>query len=144
MNETCNLTCPVCFADSAPSRTGSRTLVECEAMLDALVASEGEPDLLQISGGEPTLHLQIMDILRAAKARPIRHVMLNTNGLRIAKDKAFVTELASLKPGFEVYLQFDSLNPAALKEIRGADLTRIRQQALENSKKPGFRRRWLR
>ena len=25
-------------------------------MLDALVASEGEPDLVQISGGEPTIH----------------------------------------------------------------------------------------
>ena len=138
VNETCNLTCPVCFADSSPARTGSRTLAECEAMLDALVASEGEPDLLQVSGGEPTLHPQIMDILRAAKARPIRHVMLNTNGLRIAKDKAFVAELATLKPGFEVYLQFDSLQPAALKAIRGADLTKIRQQALENLEEAGI------
>ena len=107
-------------------------------MLDALVASEGEPDLLQLSGGEPTLHPRIMDIRRAAKARPIRHVMLNTNGQRIAKDKAFVAELATLKPGFEVYLQFDSLQPAALKAIRGADLTKIRQQALENLEEAGI------
>jgi len=131
VNETCNLTCPVCFAGSSPAQTGQKTLAECEALLDMLVAAEGEPDLLQISGGEPTLHPQIMDILRAAKSRPIRHVMLNTNGLRIAKDPAFVAELASLKPGFEVYLQFDSLRPEALKTLRGADLTRIRQQALQ-------------
>ena len=131
VNETCNLTCPVCFAGSSPAMTGQKTLAECESLLDMLVAAEGEPDLLQVSGGEPTLHPQIMDILRAAKARPIRHVMLNTNGLRIAKDPAFVAELASLKPGFEVYLQFDSLRPAALKALRGADLTRIRSQALE-------------
>lgn len=132
VNETCNLTCPVCFADSSPARPGTRTLAEVEAMLDRLVASEGEPDLVQISGGEPTLHPQILDILHAAKARPIRHLMLNTNGLRIARDPAFVAELAKLKPGFEVYLQFDSLSPEALKTLRGADLTRIRQQALEN------------
>ena len=138
VNETCNLTCPVCFADSSPDRPGTRSLSECEAMLDALVASEGEPDLLQISGGEPTLHPQIMDILRAAKARPIRHLMLNTNGIRIARDKAFVRDLASLRPGFEVYLQFDSLQPAALKAIRGADLTKIRQQALENLEEAGI------
>lgn len=131
INETCNLTCPVCFAGSSPAMTGQKTLAECEALLDMLVAAEGEPDLLQVSGGEPTLHPQIMEILRAAKARPIRHVMLNTNGLRIAKDPDFVAELATLKPGFEVYLQFDSLRPAALKTLRGADLTRIRQQALE-------------
>lgn len=107
-------------------------------MLDALVASEGEPDLLQISGGEPTLHPQIMEILRAAKARPIRHLMLNTNGIRIARDTAFVAELASLRPGFEVYLQFDSLEREALKQIRGADLTRIRQQALQNLEEAGI------
>ena len=138
VNETCNLTCPVCFADSSPDRLGQRSFAECEAMLDALVASEGEPDLLQISGGEPTLHPQILDILRAAKARPIRHLMLNTNGLRIARDPAFVAELASLGPGFEVYLQFDSLSPEVLKTIRGADLTRIRQQALENLEAAGI------
>jgi hypothetical protein len=57
--------------------------------------------------------------------------MLNTNGIRIATDPAFVDELAALRPGFEVYLQFDSLSPAALRELRGADLTRIRKQALE-------------
>ncbi|NBZ90089.1 radical SAM protein [Stagnihabitans tardus] len=131
VNETCNLTCPVCFAGSSPLAQGQKTLAECEALLDMLVQAEGEPDLLQISGGEPTLHPQIIDILRAAKARPIRHVMLNTNGLRIAKDPAFVAELATLKPGFEVYLQFDSLRAEALKQLRGADLTRIRQQALQ-------------
>jgi 7,8-dihydro-6-hydroxymethylpterin dimethyltransferase len=138
VNQTCNLTCPVCFADSAPDRPGTRSLAEVNAMLDALVASEGEPDLVQISGGEPTLHPQIIDILQAAKSRPIRHLMLNTNGIRIARDPAFVAELARLKPGFEVYLQFDSLNPEALKTLRGADLTRIRQQALENLEAAGI------
>jgi 7,8-dihydro-6-hydroxymethylpterin dimethyltransferase len=42
-----------------------------------------------------------------------------------------VEQLASFKPGFEVYLQFDSLRPSVLKNMRGADLTRIRQEALE-------------
>jgi uncharacterized radical SAM superfamily Fe-S cluster-containing enzyme len=39
-------------------------------MMDALVASEGEPDLLQISGGEPTIHPQIIEILRPQSAGP--------------------------------------------------------------------------
>lgn len=130
INDHCNLTCPVCFASSAPTRDGTRSLAEIETMLDALVASEGEPDLVQISGGEPTLHPQILDILALAKSKPIRHLMLNTNGLRIARDPAFVAELAKLKPGFEVYLQFDSLDPQALKHLRGADLSRVRQEAL--------------
>jgi 7,8-dihydro-6-hydroxymethylpterin dimethyltransferase len=131
VNEACNLTCPVCFADSSTARTAHRPLAEVEKMMDALVASEGEPDLLQISGGEPTIHPQIIDILKAAKARPIRHVMLNTNGIRIAQEPEFVKQLAAFKPGFEVYLQFDSLRASAHKTLRGADLTRIRREALE-------------
>jgi 7,8-dihydro-6-hydroxymethylpterin dimethyltransferase len=106
-------------------------LATVEAMLDALVASEGEPDLVQISGGEPTIHPQFFEILDACKARPIRHVMINTNGVRIAQDRAFVERLATYTPRLEVYLQFDSLNDEALMDIRGAKLARIRQQALE-------------
>src|SRR4029079_18921210 len=107
-------------------------------MFDALVASEGEPDLVQISGGEPTIHPEILKILAAARRRPIKHVMLNTNGIRIAEDPAFVDALATLRPGFEVYLQFDSLNDEALKDVRGAALSRIRRQALANLEARGI------
>jgi hypothetical protein len=138
VNDACNLNCPVCFADSSPTRTSQRSLTEIERMLEALVASEGEPDLVQISGGEPTIHPDILEILRLAKSKPIRHLMLNTNGVRIARDKAFVAELASLKPGFEVYLQFDSLERGALETIRGADLRRVRDDALANLEAAGI------
>src|SRR6185437_14987113 len=122
VNEACNLSCPVCFADSSVKRTAHRPLAEIEAMLDALVVSEGEPDLVQISGGEPTLHPQFFEILAAARARPVRHLMINTNGLRIAREPDFVARLAQNKRGLEVYLQFDSLSRDALVNLRGADL----------------------
>ncbi len=131
INDACNLTCPVCFAGSSTKRTEQRTLAEIEAMLDALVEAEGEPDLVQISGGEPTIHPDFFAVLDAAKRRPIRHLMVNTNGLRIARDPDFADRLATYMPRFEVYLQFDSLDRDALMNIRGADLTAIRQQALE-------------
>jgi 7,8-dihydro-6-hydroxymethylpterin dimethyltransferase len=138
INDECNLSCPVCFADSSPQRTRHRSLKEVDAMLETLVASEGNPDLVQISGGEPTIHPQIVDILKLAKSKPIRHIMVNTNGIRIATDKAFVAELAKLKPGFEVYLQFDSLHRDALENLRGADLRKVREQALANLEEAGI------
>lgn len=131
VNEACNLSCPVCFADSSVKRTGHRPLAEVEAMLDVIVAAEGEPDLVQLSGGEPTIHPDFWAILDAAKARPIRHLMINTNGLAIAREPGFAERLAGYMPGFEVYLQFDSLKRDALMELRGADLTKVRIQALE-------------
>ena len=138
ITEHCNLTCPVCFADSSPARTAFTPLATVETMLDALVKSEGEPDLVQISGGEPTLHPDFFAILDAVRARPIRHVMINTNGLRIAREPDFVARLAENKRGLEVYLQFDSLERDALMNLRGADLRKIRQQALENLERAGI------
>lgn len=131
VNEACNLSCPVCFADSSVKREAHRPLAEIERMLDILVESEGEPDLVQISGGEPTLHPQFFEILEAARRRPIRHLMINTNGLRIAREPGFAERLATFMPRFEVYLQFDSLRREPLMALRGADLTRVRQEALE-------------
>jgi uncharacterized radical SAM superfamily Fe-S cluster-containing enzyme len=138
VNEHCNLTCPTCFASSSPLRAGQRSLAEVERMLDLLVESEGQPDLLQISGGEPSLHPQILDILHAARRRPIRHVMLNTNGIRIAQDPDFVAALAEMKRAFEVYLQFDALSREALQTIRGADLRRVRERALDALEEAGI------
>ncbi len=137
INEACNLACPVCFADSSHQREAHRPLAEIETMLDALVASEGEPDLVQFSGGEPTIHPQFFEVLDATKRRPIRHVMINTNGLRIAREPGFAERLAAYNPGFEVYLQFDSLKRDALMELRGADLSAVRVQALEALERAG-------
>ena len=138
INEACNLNCPLCFAKSGTDKTGERSLTEIEAMLDILVASEGEPDLVQISGGEPTIHSQFFEIMDACRRRPIRHLMLNTNGVRIAKDKNFVQKLARYKQGFEVYLQFDSLKRDALMDMRGADLRQIRLDALAQLEEIGL------
>jgi uncharacterized radical SAM superfamily Fe-S cluster-containing enzyme len=138
INEHCNLTCPVCFAESSPGRDKELSLAAIERMLDALVASEGEPDLVQISGGEPTLHSDFFAVLDAARARPIRHLMINTNGLRIAREPDFTARLAEQKRGLEVYLQFDSLKRDALLNLRGADLRTVRRQALENLERHGI------
>ena len=129
--DACNLSCPVCYAESGTHRTTYRSMEEIERMLDAVVSNEIEPDVVQISGGEPSIHPQILDIIRAAKRRPIRHIMLNTNGIRIANDPEFVAALAEMKRGFEVYLQFDALSERALRTIRGADLRRVRERALD-------------
>lgn len=131
VNSACNLACPVCFADAEDVHGAHLPLATIERMLDALVASEGEPDVVQLSGGEPTIHPQIFEILDAVKARPIRHAMINTNGVRIAQDPAFVARLATYMPRLEIYLQFDSMHDDALMNLRGAKLSRIRTQALE-------------
>ncbi|MGB8955239.1 MAG: radical SAM protein [Tumebacillaceae bacterium] len=130
--EKCNLQCPICYAESSPHQEQIRSLEEIDRMLDAVVRNEGEPDIVQISGGEPTIHPQFFEILDLAKSKPIKHLMLNTNGIRIATDREFVKRLATYMPGFEIYLQFDSFEEGALRELRGADLREIRRKAIEH------------
>ena len=136
--DACNLRCPICYASSGPDRPHFRALDHVEAMLDAVVRNEGHPDVVQISGGEPTIHPDFFAILDAAKARPIRHLMVNTNGIRLAEDEAFVERLAGYMPDFEIYLQVDSFERDALVDMRGADLRRIREQALAHLNRHGI------
>ena len=129
--DCCNLRCPVCYAASGPERQQFRSLVEIEAMLDAVVRNEGTPDVVQISGGEPTLHPEFFRVLDMAKTRPIRHLMVNTNGVKIAESEAFAARLAEYMPDFELYLQFDSFERDPLVALRGVDLRAVRMKALE-------------
>ncbi len=138
LTDRCNLSCPICYADSGSEDTNAasqprrhRSLAMIERMLDAVVANEGSPQVVQLSGGEPTLHPDFFQVLDLVKARPIQHLMINTNGLRIAQDAEFCDRLVDYKPGIEIYLQFDSFEEHALRELRGADLRATRQQAID-------------
>ncbi|MGH3301269.1 MAG: radical SAM protein [Streptosporangiaceae bacterium] len=136
VNTNCNLDCPICFADSGHHPDGyAITLQQCERMLDVYVAAEGEPEVIMFSGGEPTIHPRILDFIDAARARPIRTMVLNTNGIRLASDRAFVAALAERQ--VTVYLQFDGLSERAHREIRGRDLRGRKQRALDNCARAG-------
>jgi uncharacterized radical SAM superfamily Fe-S cluster-containing enzyme len=138
VNTACNLDCPICFADSGtgPQEHGfSLTLEQVEAMLDAFVRAEGEPEAVQLSGGEPSIHPQILEMLRAAMDRGIQLVMLNTNGIRLARDPRFAPALAEI--GVHVYLQFDGLRENTQLTIRGKDLTEEKLRALDRCAEAG-------
>ncbi|HEX2951088.1 MAG TPA: radical SAM protein [Armatimonadota bacterium] len=130
----CDLHCPVCYAHAADGVP--LDLPTIERMLDTYQSSEfGDAEILQISGGEPTTHPQILDIIQLAKAKKIRYIMLNTNGLRLADDPNFAKALAQFRPGFEVYLQFDGFDEATYRALRGRDLFAVKQRAIANLEK---------
>lgn len=142
VNTGCNLDCPICFADSGHQPDGySITLDQCATMLDAFVAAEGEPEVVMFSGGEPTIHKDILAMIDLAQQRPINAVNLNTNGIRLASDKRFVAELGRRNvPGrrVNIYMQFDGLEKETHLAIRGRDLRDIKQRALDNCAEVGL------
>jgi uncharacterized radical SAM superfamily Fe-S cluster-containing enzyme len=138
VNTACNLDCPICFAESGTGQNGhgfSLTLEQVESMLDSFVRAEGEPEAVQLSGGEPSIRPQILEMLAAAKRRGIPLAMLNTNGIRLARDPRFAPALAEL--GVHVYLQFDGFEEATQVAIRGKPLTDEKLRALDRCAEAG-------
>ena len=134
VNTACNLNCPVCFANAGIGF--SITLAQAEGMLDRFIEIEGDPEVIQFSGGEPTIHPQLLDMIQAAKDRGVRQVMVNTNGVRIAKDDRFLESLARLKP--VIYFQFDGLRRETYRTIRGEDLLDTKLKALDRMQQAGL------
>lgn len=130
ITDGCNLKCPMCFASSAPG-LHHRSLEDCCRAIDHLVAAEGEPEVLQLSGGEPTIHPQLMEIVEYACSQPIDVVMINTNGIRLARDRKLLEELAKHRKQVEIYLQFDGFDDAVYEELRGEPLLETKLKAIE-------------
>lgn len=123
----CNLNCPVCYADSQPGFNLS--IAQVERMIERFLELEGNPEVIQFSGGEPTIHPDILPMLRIAKEKGIQMVMLNTNGIRIAKDDSFLAGLADVRP--IIYLQFDGFSTQALELLRGRNVLPVKLKALD-------------
>ncbi|MEM8733044.1 MAG: radical SAM protein [Planctomycetota bacterium] len=118
ITDGCNLTCPMCYAASAPGKK-HRSLDEVKAAIDRLVEAEGRAEVMQLSGGEPTLHPDLIEALDYALERPIDYVMINTNGIRLANDQVLVDELSRRRDRVEVYFQMDSLVDSEMEQLRG-------------------------
>ena len=139
ITDHCNLRCPTCFADSSPALGAVAPLSEVLASIDTRLARENERlDVLMLSGGEPTLYPQFAELLDEVTARPVVRILVNTNGLRIARDDAFVQLLARHRERVEVYLQYDGLTADASRHHRGADLRRLKDRALERLSASGI------
>jgi uncharacterized radical SAM superfamily Fe-S cluster-containing enzyme len=121
----------MCFAESGPG--GQHVDFETyKDMVDRVVRLEGVADIVQLSGGEPTLHPDLVRMVRYAYEQPILAVMLNTNGIRLSHDPALVEQLAAMRDRVEVYLQFDGFDERTHLALRGEELMRTKLLALDN------------
>ncbi len=134
ITDYCDLACPVCFADA---RAGANHLsvAQVSDMMDRLRRCEGDPEVIQISGGEPTRHPQILEILSMARRKGFKKIMVNTNGTRLATDPEFVDALAETDP--TIYLQFDGFEPETYKKLRGKDLSKMKLDVVDDLTRRG-------
>lgn len=131
ITDNCNLSCPLCYAASGPGQH-HKSLADIQAAIDRLVLAEGRAEVVQLSGGEPTLHPQLLSAVAYALQQPIDYVMINTNGIRLAHDVELVQRLAEHRQRLEIYFQLDALDDQQLAQLRGqAGLLEIKLKALE-------------
>ncbi len=134
----CNLKCPICFANAAAAGyIYEPSFQDVCKMIDNLAANRPvSVKALQLSGGEPTLRDDLPDIVQYAHDAGIHHVEVNTNGMRIARDRSYLREL--IEAGVSsFYLQFDGVTPEPYKVTRGLDLLQTKLTAIENLRAEG-------
>jgi len=107
------------------------SLADCRQAIDHLVEYEGRPEILQLSGGEPTVHPEFEAIFEYACSQPIDIVMINTNGIRLAKDSRLRELLSRYRQRSEVYLQFDGFDDNVYQHLRGEALLDTKLKAIE-------------
>jgi uncharacterized radical SAM superfamily Fe-S cluster-containing enzyme len=135
ITQSCDLGCPVCFASSGGKPEAKEDIGRFIDRL-AFVKAQAGSVVLQISGGEPTVHPGLLDLVSAA-TKLFPAVQLNTNGLNLAKDPELAKELR--RRGLTwVFLQFDSLNDQTLTTIRGRPILKEKLQAVDNLERAGL------
>jgi len=131
----CDLACPVCIADAG--RDWDMTVEEFRAVLNRLIRAERQIDVLNLSGGEPLLHPQLLNIVDEALDRPeIVRTSISTNGLSLLQNPEFVRELHDRN--IIVALQFDGFDDHAYEVLRGRRLLDAKLRLLDMLSEAGI------
>jgi pyruvate formate lyase activating enzyme len=75
----CNFRCPYCH--NAPLVTGEMETKDLDSLLDTLIKRKRFVDAIVISGGEPTLHADLLPFLKTLKSQGFS-IKLDTNGTK--------------------------------------------------------------
>lgn len=132
----CNLGCPVCFASAGENRGEDVPLEELEHQMRYLM-EHGGPFNIQLSGGEPTMRDDLPDIIRAGRRIGFTFFQLNTNGIRLAREKAYAKKLKDAGLSC-VFLQFDGLNDEVYRALRGRALFAEKEAVIDACEDAGL------
>lgn len=138
ITQECNLRCPTCFADSAPTLKGLVSAEDVLANIDQrLVRENGRIDVLMLSGGEPTIHPSFTELGDRILERNVTRVLVNTNGVELSRNDVLLDWFRRNNRRVEVYLQFDGFARETYLHHRGADLRSIKTRAIERLSEAG-------
>ena len=130
VTQRCNLRCPVCFANAGELFNYEPDLDTIKEMYQTVLDTTGTPTI-QLSGGEPTVRDDLPQIVTLGRQMGFEHIMINTNGVRLAKDKEYLHKLVESGAG-TIFLQFDGITDEVYQHTRGTNLTKLKTDAIGN------------
>ncbi len=129
ITNACDLRCPICFTYNRADQTYFMSADEFNKHIDFVIESTGGVDLVNITGGEPTLHPDLFQLLELADRPEIGRITMNTNGLQIANNPDIAKRLADL--GIYVVISIDTFDQEKSLLLHGKDIVREKRKALE-------------
>jgi 7,8-dihydro-6-hydroxymethylpterin dimethyltransferase len=136
ITNACNMACPICFTFNRSQPQYFMERSELRTLLDRLIERVGPVDLVNLTGGEPTLHPALPDLIAECLRPEIGRVTVNSNGLALAEDEGLCTRLAA--GGAYVILSMHTLRPDRATPIYGRDVVAQKLKALENLQRHGI------
>ena len=112
----CNLACPYCLPDGVEP-PGLLTLAQRLRVIEAAVALGARS--LRLTGGEPLLHPQLEELIRAVqplRARGLGEIALTSNGVLLSAERARALRAAGLD---RITLSLDGTTGAAVARMAG-------------------------
>ena len=137
ITNNCNLRCPICFTYNRPDEIYNITVEEMRQVVDWIIKSSKQVDLINITGGEPSLHPDILNILRECKRPEIGRITMNSNGIKLAEDYDLCQKLAEME--IYVILSFNTLDSDISKRLHGRDITELKLRAIDNLTRAGVK-----
>lgn len=128
ITSACNLDCPICYTINKNDDAHQMSAEEMATILTHLAEDHDEIDIINFTGGEPTLHPQLLDFLQMCRDAGIRRLTISTNGLRL-RDEAYVRKLAALDA--RIVLSLDTFRPETDHLLLGANTVKTKLHVLD-------------
>ena len=121
LTNRCDLDCWYCFFFAEKLGFVYEPTIEQIKFMVQQYLKQGVTPVIQLTGGEPTLREDIVEIVKMLREMGVKHIQLNTHGIKFAKlylfegeEKAVAFAKALREAGVNtVYMSFDGISPKA-------------------------------
>lgn len=131
ITSACDLSCPICYVHNKNEGAFHMSRDEFARVLEHLVeAADGDLDLINLTGGEPTLHPHLLDLVRLCHEAGIHRVSVCSHGLGLPKQPDLLQGLAELRA--RIALSFDTFDAEVDHALKGVRSVPAKLRCLEH------------